>query len=168
PEVLRSGSGYSCAGDVWALGTVAYYLLTSSFPYNGGDPVGSFSLERFNRPLAAPSLSNSAVGADLDRLVADMLRIDPTERPATARDVAQRVRKLAAPVDEPGESRAVVASPESRQSVDVIVRYALRVSREPGRLTEAADLLEEAISRDPALRKHQLNRLTTWRRGVVM
>lgn len=167
PEVLRAGRGYSCAGDVWALGTIAYYLLTSHFPYDGGDPVSSFSLERFNRPLVPPRSYNDAVGTELDQLVGDMLRIDPAERPATAREVAKRATQTVTGA-EPDGRPSIQPSPEARLSVDVLVQRSLLLAHEPGRLAEAADLLEEAVSRDPLLREKYLNRLTTWRRGVVL
>ncbi|MEU0458489.1 hypothetical protein ABZ322_37240, partial [Streptomyces sp. NPDC006129] len=45
---------------------------------------------------------------------------------------------------------------------------ATALSRVPGKLGEAADLLEETISRYPQLRERHLTRLMTWRRGVIM
>jgi serine/threonine protein kinase len=165
PEVLRRGTGYSCAGDVWALGTIAYFLLTGHFPYDGGDPVQSFSLERFNRPLQPPSAFNDDVGRELDRLVGDMLRVDPAERPATAREVAERAEALRPPagVRPPPNGAAGV-----ERSVEEQVRAAVELSRMPGRLADAANQLEEAVSRHPRLRERHMARLMTWRRGVVM
>lgn len=165
PEVLRRGTGYSCAGDVWALGTIAYFLLTDHFPYNGGDPVQSFSLERFSRPLPPPSSFNDDVGPELDRLVLDMLRTDPTDRPATARAVAERAETLRPPAGprSPGPAPAGV-----ERSVEELVRAAIALSRMPGRLADAANQLEEAVSRHPRLRERHMARLMTWRRGVVM
>ncbi|MDT0344954.1 serine/threonine-protein kinase [Streptomyces litchfieldiae] len=171
PEVLRCGRGYSCAGDVWALGTIAYFLLTNRFPYNGGDPVQSFSLERFNRPLLPPSAFNDDVGPELDRLVTDMLRIDPGDRPATARTVAERASDLrprsgAGDVTQMGPPRH--GSPVAEKSVEELVRAAVALSRVPGRLEDAANQLEEVISRHPRFRQRHMARLMTWRRGVVM
>ncbi|MFC5212760.1 serine/threonine-protein kinase [Streptomyces coerulescens] len=165
PEVLRRGTGYSCAGDVWALGTIAYFLLTDHFPYNGGDPVQSFSLERFSRPLLPPSSFNDGVGPELDLLVVDMLRVDPAERPASAREVAERAEALrpAAGVRPPPDAAAAV-----ERSVAEQVRAAIELSRTPGRLADAANQLEEAVSRHPPLRERHMARLMTWRRGVVM
>ncbi|GAA1503065.1 hypothetical protein GCM10009802_59980 [Streptomyces synnematoformans] len=149
PEVLIRGRGYACAGDVWALGTIVYYLLTNSFPYGADDPVRCFAAARFDHPLRPPSDFNDDVGPELDRLVADMLRVAPGDRPAM-REVAERAPTAppAAPADE-------------------LVRAALALSRVPGRLAEAADRLEETVSRHPGLRERHLTRLTTWRRGVV-
>jgi tRNA A-37 threonylcarbamoyl transferase component Bud32 len=119
PEVVRRGKGYGCPGDVWALGTIVYFLLTGQFPYDGGDPVQSFSLERFTRPLQPPRAFNDDVGTELDRLVTDMLRIDPAERPATARAVADRAAGLR---PAPGPEAAGTAEPA--ESADALVREA--------------------------------------------
>lgn len=150
PEVLRHGKGYSCAGDVWALGTIAYFLLTNQFPYDGGDPLQSFSLERFKQPLLPPTAFNDRTWPELDLLVTDMLRIDPAERPATARVVAERAAALL------------------EAAVRELVRAAIALSREPGRLADAADRLEEVMGHHPELRERHMSRLTTWRKGVVM
>jgi serine/threonine protein kinase len=173
PEVLIRGRGYSAAGDVWALGTIVYFLLTNRFPYEADDPGRAFSPERFERPLRPPGDFNDEVDAGLEWLVADMLRVDPAARPPM-REVAER-----APV--PGESAPPAPAPPRTDlprtkpppapppgpPPDDPVRTALALSRVPGRLAEAADLLEEALDRHPGLRERHLTRLTTWRRGVV-
>ncbi|GAA3867379.1 hypothetical protein GCM10022227_26110 [Streptomyces sedi] len=180
PEVLRQGHGYSCAGDLWALGTIAYLLLTNHFPYDGGDPVRSFSLERFHRALLPPSAFNDEVGPELDRLVGDMLRVDPAERTGSAREVARRASALSAPTGPPTpeaspEPPAPAAPAASSAALDAAGAAAeraalalVRLSREPGRLAEAADGLAALIDEHPGLGAHHRARLTTWRRGVVM
>ncbi len=45
PEVLRD-EGYSCAGDVWSVGTIAYLLLTNHCPYDGGNSLSPMSTAR--------------------------------------------------------------------------------------------------------------------------
>ncbi|KAB8157450.1 protein kinase [Streptomyces sp. 3MP-14] len=180
PEVLRHGRGYSCAGDVWALGTIVYFLLTNHFPYDGGDPVRSFSLERFRRALLPPSAFNDDVDPELDRLVGDMLCVDPDDRPATAREVARRAAALGTPAEpagaRPGPPPSTPARPSppepppppSGEDVDARVRDLVALSREPGRLADAADRLAGLISEHPDLGDRHRARLTTWRRGVVM
>ncbi|WP_407560313.1 serine/threonine-protein kinase [Streptomyces sp. 184] len=162
PEVLIRGRGYSAAGDVWALGTIVYYLLTNCFPYDAGDPVRAFSPERFEHPLRPPGDFNDDAGRELDGLVADMLRVDPAGRPPM-REVAER----ALAPEQPAEPRTT-APRAAEPSADELVRAALALSRVPGRLADAADQLEEAVDRHPRLRERHLNRLTTWRRGVVL
>jgi serine/threonine protein kinase len=158
PEVLIRGHGYSCAGDVWALGTIVYYLLTNSFPYGADDPVRSFSAARFEEPLRPPGDFNDDVGPELARLVADMLRVDPGARPPM-HEVAERALPPAAPPAQPANPPA--------PPPDELVRAAIALSRVPGRLADAANRLEEVLGRHPRLRERHLTRLMTWRRGVI-
>lgn len=168
PEVLIRGHGYASAGDVWALGTIVYYLLTNHFPYDADDPARAYSPQRFERPLRPPGDFNDDTGAGLDWLVTEMLRVDPAERPAM-REVAERARApgrpAAAPADPPRTDPH--AQPPPAPAPEELVRTALALSRVPGRLADAADRLEEALTRDPGLRKRHLTRLSTWRRGVI-
>jgi len=92
PEVLRD-EGCSRAGDVWALGTVAYLLLTNHFPYGAGGPLSSYSLARFRESLLPPSRYNEAVDPELDRIVMATLELDPRNRPETARTLADALRE---------------------------------------------------------------------------
>jgi serine/threonine-protein kinase len=45
---------------------------------------------------------------------------------------------------------------------------AMELSHHAGKLVEAADLLEEAFNRWPALRQQYQDRVTLWRRGIAM
>ncbi|WP_159072325.1 serine/threonine-protein kinase [Streptomyces sp. CMB-StM0423] len=165
PEVLIRGRGYSAAGDVWALGTIVYHLLTNRFPYDADDPARAFSPGRFEQPLRPPGDFNDDADAALEWLVADMLRVDPAARPAM-REVAERAlspgQMAALPAEQPPEPPRAADPP-----ADEFVRAAIALSRIPGRLADAADQLEAALSRRPRLRERHLTRLTTWRRGVV-
>ena len=74
--------------DIFALGCVAYQMLTRHEPYEDFDS----PLERVGRP--APRLAETGrakrVSDDLAGLVADMLSLDPAQRP-TARQVSDRL-----------------------------------------------------------------------------
>ncbi|HEX8343863.1 MAG TPA: serine/threonine-protein kinase [Actinoplanes sp.] len=169
PEVLRH-QGYSCASDVWSVGTIAFLLLTNHMPYHDGGPIASFAPARFNHPLFAPSRYNSDVDPTLDRILTATLAIDPKDRPATGRALADALR----------ERRAVV-TPQPRVQPDPgkaadrpsgraqrLADEAFTLARQPGALERAADLLEEAVNLSPHLRDRHLPTLTLWRRGVVM
>ena len=49
-----------------------------------------------------------------------------------------------------------------------MVGEAVATAVDPGRLMEAADLLEEAINKAPELRDQYESQLKLWRRGVCM
>ncbi|WP_157251323.1 serine/threonine-protein kinase [Nonomuraea typhae] len=154
PEVVQR-QGYSRASDVWSVGTIAYLLLTNHFPYEGQGPMASFSALRFNRPLQPPSRFNDEVDADLDRIVLAMLDLEPGNRPASARVLAEELRRRHKPSKE--SSRALRMAEEA---LDLAVRQA--------DLTQAVQLMQGAIDLDPALRVRYLPKLALWNRGVIM
>lgn len=171
PEVQRL-EGYSRAGDVWSLGTIAYLLLTNHYPFHDGDPFDSFSLARFRRPALPPSSYNDEVDPELDRIVLATLERDPNDRIPDARVLARELRgRREAVAPQPrsgvrGVSTGGATSEETR--AEVLAGRALGLARHPETLHEAADLMEEAVNRSASLREQHLYRLTLWRRGVMM
>jgi len=156
PEVLRR-QGYSCASDVWSVGTIAYVLLTNHFPYEDPSAFASFSLARFGRPLLPPSKFNDDVDAELDRIVLAMLDLEPGNRPGNARELAEVLRRRRV---RPSES----LSERTRRMVETALEQALR----PDELTQAIRILEEAMELDPSIREWYLPKLALWHRGVIM
>ncbi|GIE77184.1 hypothetical protein Aph02nite_31340 [Actinoplanes philippinensis] len=170
PEVLKH-QGYSCASDVWSVGTIAFLLLTNHIPYHDGGQFSSFSMVRFQRPLLPPSAYNADVDPALDKILMAALAVDPKDRPPTGRALADLLRARrtaltvpARPVDVPREKSA--ERPGSR--AQALADEAFTLARRPGALERAADLLEEAVNLSPRLRDRHLHTLTLWRRGVIM
>ncbi|MDQ3402533.1 MAG: serine/threonine protein kinase [Actinomycetota bacterium] len=173
PEVQR-GDGYTRASDVWSLGTIAYLLLTNHYPFHDGDPFDSFSLARFRRPALAPSRYNDAVDKELDRIVLGALERDPRDRIGTAQLLGEELRRrrsarTAAPeVRREGEAELPTNATPREQRAQQLADQALALARHPATLHEAADLMEEAVNCSARLRARYLDRLTLWRRGVMM
>jgi serine/threonine protein kinase len=98
--------------DIFALGCVAYQMLSRHEPYEDFDS----PLERVGRP--APRLAETGrakrVSDDLAGLVADMLSLDPSQRP-TARQVSDRLLQC----------RESQAQPQSRLGDDEITNAEL-------------------------------------------
>jgi eukaryotic-like serine/threonine-protein kinase len=164
PEVLRGGD-CSCESDVWALGTIAYLMLTGTVPYDDG---GRFSPARFDRPLLPPNRFNDDVDAGLSRVVTDMLAIAPADRPASARAVGDLLaQRRARALTDPPEPPAPGPDPEQERRAARLAEEAIATARRPDRLARAADLLEEAVTLSPPLRAVHLHRLVLWRKGVV-
>lgn len=92
PEQIR-GRQVTPHSDLYALGCVLYELV-SGHPVFGGDT----DIDRWNRHLdAAPVPLREVcedVPAELDRLVLDLLAKAPTERPADAAEVYERLLPL--------------------------------------------------------------------------
>ena len=168
PEVLRN-QGYSCAGDVFSVGTIAYLLLTGRLPYDPrGGSITTYSAARYNTPPLPPSSYNPEVDAALDTIILNTLSAEvPTRTPdAGALENALRVRRLSGTSS--GSARTE-SSPESPTTEALqLAEEALRLVLELGRLEKAADLMEEAVNLSPQLRELYLGKLTLWRRGVTM
>ena len=59
-------------------------------------------------------------------------------------------------------------SPANEDTARRLVQKAIKISQEAGRLTDAADLMEEALNKFPAMREEYQGRLKLWRRGIAM
>jgi serine/threonine protein kinase len=179
PEAFRDAQGDSRAGDVWAIGCTLYLLLTDKLPFS--DPGRMLSLaQRFSRPLVLPSQVNLLVDPSLDRIMARALAVDPKARYASSvellEDLAVWPSGAKAIVTEPkSESQAETSktalgahSPADEARASDMAEEAVRLAQQSERLTEAKDLLEEALNRWPALREHYEYHLKLWHRGIVM
>lgn len=178
PEVFANQKADSCACDVWALGCTLYLLLTDQLPYADRSEMERATGGAFAEPLRPPSAFNAKVDGRLDGITMRALALDPAER---FRDAGQMLPQLEAwqpaianaPANEIDHSDSLKAVFGPRSPVDAAAakrqaRAALRMARIPGRLMEAADLLEEALSKCPSLRDSYEYHVRLWRRGVVM
>lgn len=91
PEVV-SGETASHLSDVFSLGTVAYFLLEGIAPFAAPTLIGSLTrtLAGEFSPLAAE------IPAPLRKLVEDCLEHDPFKRPASMRQLGERLRAMLA------------------------------------------------------------------------
>lgn len=83
PESLLGAQAESCASDVWALGAIAYLLLTDTYPYPDG------ASRRIAPPR--PSALNSEVDSALDEIVLDALAPSPARRTPNAMVLARQL-----------------------------------------------------------------------------
>jgi serine/threonine protein kinase len=65
--------------DLYALGAVAYYLLTGRPPFDGGDGIGAM-IAHARDPVVPPSRGRADVPDDLELVVLRCLAKDPAER----------------------------------------------------------------------------------------
>lgn len=180
PESFDGEGKDSCAGDVWALGSVLYLLLTDRLPYTEmGDEEG-LDDQRFERPLIPPSRLNVQVGSSLDQITFRALALKPEARYPTASEFLEDICKWDSAKDmgqgrmkDSGKSQdskmalGVYSSADEEQAMEM-TRKALGLAQQQARLNDAADLMEEAFNMAPELRQEYEYRLKLWRRGVVM
>lgn len=179
PEVFVDPNADSCAGDIWALGCTLYLLLSDRLPY-ADLPEHDLQAGRFvGHKLEPPSRFNARVDAALDAIVMRALAPKPAQRyPSADRMLADleawappgRAKALPAEATESTLGKDVLgeAAPADDGAARRLAARALGLAKQPGRLGEAADLMEEALARAPGLRERYEYQIKLWRKGVVM
>jgi DNA-binding NtrC family response regulator len=83
PE-LMSGPAFDGRADIYALGCVAFWLLTGRPPFEADDAM-TILMHHAQTPATAPStMSEEPIPAQMDALVLECLEKDPSRRPGTA------------------------------------------------------------------------------------
>lgn len=176
PETFADPSADSCAGDVWALGTTAYLLLTDHLPYpQVTDPL--LSRPRFDTQVIPPSRLNIDVDPELDHVVLKALALRPEDRYPDAAALLDDLTAWSTTPHATGKSvslaptsKGLVGSPApsfDEVAAEEKAKQALELSRQGATLPAAADLMEEAFNEAPGLRDRYAGRVRLWRRGVV-
>jgi serine/threonine-protein kinase len=88
------GEEVDARSDLFSLGVLFYELFTGSSPFLAGSGPETVRRVLSETPALASEL-NLEVPADLSDLIHELLEKDPAMRPASARDVADRLRALA-------------------------------------------------------------------------
>ncbi len=87
PEVGRGSRTVDARADLYALGCVAYFLLTGALVFTDSSPVG-VALKHMRTPPVPPSKrTDRFIPPDLERVILACLEKDPGARPRSARGV---------------------------------------------------------------------------------
>jgi serine/threonine protein kinase/phage FluMu protein Com len=100
PEQARRADEVDYRCDLFSLGSVLYHLCTGSAPFRGGDTIATLVAVATEDP-PPPYQVNPATPRPLSDLVMWLLAKRPEDRPASALEVAEALRRLAADPTQP-------------------------------------------------------------------
>jgi eukaryotic-like serine/threonine-protein kinase len=96
PEMISDGDAVGPPADVYALGCVAYWLLTGRFVFEAPNATAMLLRHLQQAPEPPSKYSPLPIPADLEQVVLACLSKDPSARPTSAVQLAERLRACAA------------------------------------------------------------------------
>ncbi len=179
PEYLNGLD--SCAGDIWAVGSVLYLLLTDRMPFKMEESeTENINAIYWDKNIRPPSLYNIRIDSELDRVVLKALEIDIEERYSNADALLKDLKKWQAKNnkmvalsslndDKKNESKQPEVNNDTiPETVQEKINDTIKLSQNIGMLSKAADQLEELIIQYPELNDQYGYLLSLWKRGIVM
>ena len=95
PESITAPDAVDARADLYALGAVAYYLLTGTHVFTGQSIVEVCSHHLHSTPEPLSSRLGEPIAPDLEHLVLRCLAKDPSDRPQSALELEQRLGECA-------------------------------------------------------------------------
>jgi DNA-binding NtrC family response regulator len=103
PEIVSGRESFDARADLYALGCVAYWLLTGHPPFEGKDALAVLMHHASTPPAPPSSRRPGAVSVAMDALVLECLAKDPGSRPSNADVLRERLEQL--PLATPWDQR---------------------------------------------------------------
>ena len=94
PELILGRPDVDRRADVYAIGCVAFYLLTGTRVFQDGNQVQMLIDHVQTDPVPPSSRLGSPLPREIDEFVLDCLRKDPTDRPCDAGALYERINAL--------------------------------------------------------------------------
>ncbi len=94
PEIVMGQSEVDGRSDIYALGCVAFWLLTGRVVYEATTLTAAIVAHVQREPVPPSSASELPVPDALDRIVLDCLAKDPASRPQTSEELAARLETV--------------------------------------------------------------------------
>ena len=95
PEQALGGASIDGRADIYALGCVAYWLLTGQLVFKAATVVGTILHHAHTAPIPPSLRSELVIPPALDELVLSCLAKDPADRPQSAVELSRRLASIA-------------------------------------------------------------------------
>ena len=95
PEQMRSSKMVDARADIWALGVIAYELLTGRLPYQG-DSLGDILFAVVEKPPPLPHELRPEIDPELSAVIMKCMQRDPARRFATVTELSDALEPFAA------------------------------------------------------------------------
>jgi len=105
PEMAQHPDTVDARADIYALGCVAYWLLSGHAPFERDTPMATILAHLEEAPAPPSRVTELEIPKALEALVLDCLEKDPKDRPASAAEVARRL-EAAVTADSWGRAQA--------------------------------------------------------------
>ncbi len=94
PEMVRFNAPVDQRADIYALGCVAYWLLTRERVFEAENRADMLVMHAHQRPVPPSKRAGIVIPAGLEELILKCLDKNPNRRPQTARELGDRIRDL--------------------------------------------------------------------------
>ena len=94
PELVSGQASFDERADIYALGCVAFWLLTGRPPFEAGDAVSLMVQHSTRTPSPPSTIAGEVIPAGLDALILECLSKEPSRRPASADLLGDRLAEL--------------------------------------------------------------------------
>ena len=94
PELVSGQAAFDERADIYALGCVAFWLLTGRPPFEAGDAVSLMVQHSTRTPSPPSTIAGEVIPAGLDALILECLSKEPSRRPASADLLGDRLAEL--------------------------------------------------------------------------
>jgi len=104
PEIILNEGDVDCRADIYALGCVAYYLLTGQLVFEAEKVFQMIANHLQTRPIPPSQRTERPLPPELERLILKCLAKSPNDRPQSAGHLLQALDLI--PADRWGEEEA--------------------------------------------------------------
>ncbi|MBK8170516.1 MAG: protein kinase [Sandaracinaceae bacterium] len=160
PEQITGSTTPMPGTDLYAIGIIAYRMLTGELPFRGPD----FVAQHLNETAVLPSAKNAGLGTDYDGFIARLLAKDPKERPSSCDEALALLNTIRRSSDDVSHASTILNKPAPRIAPDdAQSQNAARYAR-PVDPTDAERAFDRVLERNVRIVKANAEERAWWKK----